>query len=72
MRPKPELDPELMSCPKPRQGRAARRGIGWLLTVTALGVLGAWSPRRNGSDRGLDPRDWERRDPAYSSSGPEP
>jgi len=40
MRPKPELDPELMSCPKPKQGRAARRRIGWLLTVTTLGVLG--------------------------------
>ena len=40
MRSKPELDPELMSCPKPRRWRATPRGIGWLMTVTTLGVLG--------------------------------
>jgi len=37
---KPEPDPELMSCQKPRRRKAAPRWIGWFMTVTTLGVLG--------------------------------
>ena len=40
MRSKPMLHHDLMSCPKPGRWRAAPRWIGWLMTVTTLGVLG--------------------------------
>ena len=40
MRSKPELDPELMSCPKPRRGKASPRWLGRIMIVAALGVMG--------------------------------